>query len=118
MDMQRGDAPQKSVAEAKKGDGPLIVGQWRVTHPDWTNVITLRADGSITSPDPNLAGKWILTANGGTPTLIFLWDFYGADSVSMVTPDHFRGQVREGVFMDMQRGDASQKSMNDFASAN
>jgi hypothetical protein len=111
MDMQRGDAPEKSIAEAKNGDGQLIVGQWLVTHPEWTNVITLRADGSIISPDPNLVGKWILTANGGTPMLVFHWDLYGTDSVSMVTPGHFRGQVSHGSFMDMQRGDAPEKSI-------
>lgn len=112
MDMQRGDAPQKPVAEAKSFDGA-----WRVTHPWWTGVITLRADGSIAGSDPAKNGKWILTADGGTPMLVFQWDLFSTESLTMVTPDHFRGQISEGVFMDIQRVDAPQKSGNDFASA-
>ena len=54
-------------------------------------------------------GKWILTADGGTPLLLFRWDLFGTESLTMVTPDHFRGQKRNGRFIDMRRSDDTRK---------
>ena len=86
-----------------------VVGEWRVTNPDWTDVVTLRADGSLVTSRQGTTGRWVLTADGGTPMLVFRWDLFGTESLTMVSPDHFRGQKRNGRFIDMQRGDAAQK---------
>ena len=86
-----------------------IVGEWRVTHPDWTDVLTLRADGSLATSRQGTTGRWVLTADGGTPMLIVRWDLFGTESLTMITPDHFRGQKRNGRFIDMKRGDAAKK---------
>jgi hypothetical protein len=39
----------------------------------------------------------------GTPLLVLLWDNWGTESLLMVTPDYFRGQVKPGSFMEMRR---------------
>ena len=82
-----------------------VVGEWRVTHPVWTDVVTLHADGSVTTRDMQTTAKWTLTAEGGTPLLVLRWDEYGTESLSMVGPNHFRGQISPGSFMDMRRGE-------------
>src|SRR5688500_17415373 len=69
-----------------------IIGEWRVTHPHWTDLVTLSADGSLTTSRQQTTGKWLLTADAGTPIIVFRWDLYGTESVAMVGPNHFRGQ--------------------------
>ncbi len=86
-----------------------VIGEWRVTHPDWTDVVKLGADGTLATVRQGTTGRWILTADGGTPMIIFRWDLFGTESLTMVTPDHFRGQKRNGRFIDMQRSDDSPK---------
>ena len=86
-----------------------VAGVWRVTHPDWTDVVTLGADGSLVTSRQGTTGRWILTADGGTPMIVFRWDLFGTESLTMVTPDHFRGQKRNGRFIDMRRGDDTKK---------
>jgi hypothetical protein len=81
-----------------------IVGDWRVTHPDWTGVLTIRADGTL-SNSIRATGRWLLASDAGTPLLVIRWDLFGTESLSMVTADHFRGQKRKGRFIDMRRGD-------------
>jgi hypothetical protein len=82
-----------------------VTGEWRVTHPAWTDVVTLGADGSLVTSRQGTTGRWILTAEGGTPLLVFRWDLFGTESLAMVSPNHFRGQTRNGRFIDMRRGD-------------
>ncbi len=82
-----------------------VLGEWRVTHPVWTDVLTLHADGSVTTRDMQTTAKWTLTAEGGTPLLVLRWDEYGTESLSMVGPNHFRGQIAPNSMMDMRRGD-------------
>ena len=83
-----------------------VCGEWRVTHPDWTDIVTLRADGSLVTKHQGTTGKWILTADAGTPMLVFCWDRFGTESVKMVTLDHFRGNNWSGKLIDMQRGNS------------
>lgn len=80
-----------------------VVGEWRVTHPDWTDVLTLRADGSMVTTRQGTTGRWNLTSDKGTPVIVFRWDKFGTESFAMVSPDHFRAQIRNGRFADMQR---------------
>ena len=81
-----------------------IAGEWRVTHPLWTDVLTLHANGTASTARQGTTAKWTLTAEGGTPLLVLRWDVYGTESLSMVGPNHFRGQIGEGSFIDMRRG--------------
>ena len=81
-----------------------IVGEWRVTHPDWTDILTLHADGSATTAQQGTTAKWTLTAEGGTPLLVLRWDQYGTESLTMVGPHHFRGQIGGHSNIDMRRG--------------
>ncbi len=75
-----------------------ILGDWRVTHPDWTDILTLHADGTATT------ARWTLTAEGGTPLLVLRWDQYGTESLAMVGPHHFLGQIGGHSCIDMRRG--------------
>jgi hypothetical protein len=80
-----------------------VVGDWRMTHPDWTGVLTIRADGTVSNWRDT--GRWVLTSEAGTPLLVIRWDLWGTTSVAMVTPNHFRGQQRKGRLIDMRRGE-------------
>ena len=82
-----------------------IVGDWRVTHPDWTGILTIHPDGRV-SNTISATGRWTLTAQGGTPLLVIRWDAFGTESLDMVTPDHFRGQNRKRRFTDIHRVEA------------
>jgi hypothetical protein len=96
-----------AAAKADKDGYPRwsVVGEWRVKHPSWTDVLTLNADGTASTRDQETTAKWTLTAEGGTPLLVLRWDEYGTESLSMVGPDHFRGQIAPESFMDMRRGE-------------
>jgi hypothetical protein len=82
-----------------------ILGDWNVTHPYWTHVVTFREDGTFATDDAATSGRWVLTADKGTPLLVLRWDSYGTESLLMVNQKHFRGQIQPGSFMDMRRGD-------------
>ena len=102
------------AAEESKPTPPLshsaesLNGEWTVTHPSWRGEIRLRADGTFVAPfqgpdrgdDP---GRWALASLQGTPLLVLLWDNWGTESLLMVTPDYFRGQVKPGSFVEMRR---------------
>ena len=96
-----------------------VVGDWHVTHPWWVDTLTLRADGTLYTHRQGTTGRWILTGDGGTPVIVIRWDVHGTESVAMVTPNHFRGQIRNGRFMDMQREEqvAEEKAPGDSAPA-
>lgn len=81
-----------------------IVGEWRVTHPHWTDILTLHADGTATTAQQGTTARWTLTAEGGTPLLVLRWDQYGTESLAMVGPHHFRGQIGGHINIDMRRG--------------
>lgn len=81
-----------------------IVGDWRVTHPHWTDILTLHADGTATTAQQGTTARWTLTAEGGTPLLVLRWDQYGTESLAMVGPHHFRGQTGGHFNIDMRRG--------------
>jgi hypothetical protein len=80
-----------------------VAGEWQVTHPLWRDVVTLSVDGSFVTSSKGLTGKWILSASGGTPMIVLLWDLYGTESLTMVDISHFRGQVEKGKYIDMRR---------------
>jgi hypothetical protein len=96
-----------ATAQDQKDTYPrwTIVGEWRVTHPNWTDTITFRKDGTLITGDQNTTGRWLLTAAEGTPLLVIRWDAWGTESLMMVDQNHFRGQIAPGSFMDMRRGD-------------
>ncbi len=103
---------EKSVA-GKDGAVPFsVAGDWNVTHPDWKspNTITIHPDGTFTVLH-GTSGKWILSADGGTPLLVLRWEMWGTESLAMITPDHFRGQKWPDHFIDMRRnvGNAASK---------
>ncbi len=83
-----------------------VVGDWKATHPVWADVITFRKDGTMVTMDAGTTGRWVLTADEGTPLLVLRWDAYGTESLMMVGQDHFRGQISPGSFIDMRRGPA------------
>jgi len=105
------DAPAGNDAAANPQPEPVkdvfprfnVVGDWHVTHPWWVDTVTLRPDGTIFTHRQGSTGHWILTGDGGTPVIVIRWDLYGTESVAMVTLNHFRGQVHNGRFIDMQR---------------
>lgn len=80
-----------------------VVGDWKVTHPSWTDVVTLRDDGTMRTRTHETTGRWVLTADSGTPLLVLRWDDYGTESLLMTGKNHFRGQIQPGSFMDMRR---------------
>jgi len=84
-----------------------ILGDWLMTHPQWTDVATFHQDGAITTKRQKTAGRWFLAGDGGTPLIVIRWDLFGTESVSMVDLDHFRGQARNGRFIDMRREGAA-----------
>lgn len=84
-----------------------ILGDWQVTHPYWTDILTLHADGTATTARQGTNARWTLTAEGGTPLLVLRWDQYGTESLAMVGPHHFRGQISGQSFIDMRRGKQS-----------
>ena len=78
-------------------------GEWQVTHPLWRDVAALSVDGTFVTSRKGMTGKWILSASGGTPMIVLLWDLYGTESLTMVDGSHFRGQVEKGKYIDMRR---------------
>lgn len=106
------DPSSPERAEAAKDIYPRwsVVGEWRATHPFWTDVLILRADGSFHTEQHGMAGRWTLSAEAGTPLVILRWDQWGTESLLMVGPDHFRGQIESGKFMDMRRGEEHAKA--------
>src|SRR5688500_3828304 len=66
-----------------------VVGEWKATHPYWTDLITFKEDGSFRTGDQQSTGRWVLTAEKGTPLLVLKWDAYGTESLSMVEQNHF-----------------------------
>jgi len=84
-----------------------IVGDWHATHPSWTDVVTFHEDGTFSTKDMGTRGRWVLTADAGTPLVVMRWDGYGTESLLMVDHKHFRGQINPGSFMDMRREDAA-----------
>ena len=110
----------RSAPETTASDKPIpdvfprwtIVGDWRVTNPDWTGILTIRPDGTVTN-SIKATGRWVLTSDGGTPLLVIRWDLFGTESLAMVTQDHFRGQKRKGRFIDMQRGGDASKPISE-----
>lgn len=87
-----------------------VLGEWKVTHPSWTDVVTFRDDGTMRTKTQETTGRWVLSSDTGTPLLVLRWDAYGTESLLMVGPQHFRGQIQPGSFMDMRRGDEKQAS--------
>lgn len=103
-------APRSSVQKGKQAIKDIftpwsVVGEWRVTHPGWTDVVTLRSDGTLITTRQQTTGRWILTADAGTPLLVIRWDLFATESLAMITSEHFRGQAGNGRFIDMQRGE-------------
>jgi hypothetical protein len=82
-----------------------VLGDWKVTHPYWTDVLTLREDGTFSTKQQETSGRWMLTADAGTPVLVLKWDRWSTESVAMVALDHFRGQIKPGSYIDMRRGE-------------
>ena len=104
-----GQANAKSVPRLV-GPGDIyplwsIVGEWRVTHPQWTGVMQVKADGTVLVPSQESTGRWSLGAEGGTPLLVVRWDKFGTESFAMIGPDHFRAQCHPDGFADMRRGE-------------
>lgn len=82
-----------------------VVGEWQVTHPAWTDVIVLEEGGGLRRVRGGDTGRWVLTSDGGMPMLVFRWDLFGTESLTMVGPNQFRGNARNGRFIDMRRGE-------------
>lgn len=83
-----------------------VVGDWHVTHPVWSDIVTIRVDGTFIAKRQGTTGHWVLSAESGTPLLVMMWDEWGTESAYMIGPNHFRGQTgSRGKFFDMRRGD-------------
>jgi hypothetical protein len=80
-----------------------VVGEWKATHPNWTDTITFKEDGTFSTGNQKTRGHWVLTADTGTPLLVLRWTGWGTESLLMVSQDQFRGQINPGSFMDMRR---------------
>ncbi len=95
---------EKSVAGKDQAVPFTVAGDWWVSNAEWKspNTVTIRPDGTF-SVFKGSSGKWILTADGGTPLLVLRWEKWGTESVAMISPNHFRGQIRPGGYIDMFR---------------
>ncbi|WP_395739899.1 hypothetical protein [Prosthecobacter sp.] len=82
-----------------------VVGEWRMTNPARTDVLTLKANGRVIAQQTQTTAEWALKAEGGTPMLVLRWNASGTESLAMVGPDHFRGRMSSGAFMDLRRGE-------------
>ncbi|MEP6669208.1 MAG: hypothetical protein ABJF10_08650 [Chthoniobacter sp.] len=71
-----------------------ILGEWTVSHPDWTGTMTLTADGTFSRTQDHDSGHWTLTALQDRVLLVLAWDHWPAETVTMITPDEFSGKVR------------------------
>ena len=89
-----------SAAPAPAAAPWSIVGAWACTHPDWTGTVQIAADGSFSNPDSN--GQWTLTGSRDRVILVLAWNGWPTETVTMISPDEFRGRVRgqgqEGEF--------------------
>jgi hypothetical protein len=98
-----------SAAEPPKGPVDIfprwsLTGEWHVNHPEWTEDLIFRPDGSLAIKGKEMdSGKWVLTAEGGTPLLVLRWERYATEALLMVAADHFRGQTRPERWIDMRR---------------
>ena len=73
-----------------------ILGAWTTSHPDWVGTVTLLADGTFSSTPDHDSGHWTLTALQDRVILVLAWDHWPAETVTMINPDEFAGQVRGG----------------------
>jgi hypothetical protein len=105
------DEPATSPSEAVSSTPTVfwtVVGTWNVRNPDWirlpnrTDTITIASDGTYQSGIGE-TGRWILTADQGTPVLVMRWTNFATESVAMVNSDYFRGQKRGNRFIEMRR---------------
>ena len=72
--------------------------------PHTSAVYTRENAGTATTAQQGTTARWTLTAEGGTPLLVLRWDQYGTESLAMVGPHHFRGQIGGHSCIDMRRG--------------
>jgi hypothetical protein len=72
-----------------------VVGVWRCTHPAWNNTITISPDGTFYSgsKDP---GHWTLAGLQDRVILVLAWNRWPVETATMISPDDFRGKVRDG----------------------
>ena len=80
-----------------------VVGEWRVTHPNWKGILSIRPDGTFSRPQGD-GGKWTLTAQDDHLSLQLVWSSWGTETAHMIAPDYFRGEVRKGRF-ELRRGE-------------
>lgn len=100
------------TSEPKSGKPPTaaveqsnwtVAGEWRVKHPNWNGMLVIRPDGTFSRPHGD-GGKWTLTAQGNHLTLQLVWSSWVTENADMISPDHFRGEVRKGPF-ELRRGE-------------
>lgn len=101
----RAEALAQGAVRRQSSSQWSVVGEWRGTHPAWSDNVTIRADGTMEIARQRSSGKWTLTSESGTPMLVFRWDQFGTESLLMVGPDHFRGKTRNGGVFELRRGE-------------
>jgi len=74
-----------------------ILGAWTTTHPDWTDTITVAADGTFSRALNHEAGHWKLTTSQDRVILVLAWDNWSTETVTMISPDDLSGKVRGGA---------------------
>lgn len=99
---------QVTALNAPKAHSVSVLGEWQVKHPAWSGSVLLLADGTLIAPNqaPNGGadkGRWTLASFQGMPLLVVAWDNWGTESLVMIEPDYFRGQIKRGSFMEMRR---------------
>jgi hypothetical protein len=72
-----------------------VVGTWNCTHPAWRHTITISPDGTF-SFGQKVAGHWTLANLQDHVILVLAWRRWPAETVTMISPDEFRGKVRGG----------------------
>ena len=81
-----------------------LVGEWHVNHPEWTEDLIFKADGTFAVKDKTeKSGTWVLTAEAGTPLLVLRWHRYATESLLMVNTEQFRGTSKPDRWIDMRR---------------
>jgi hypothetical protein len=81
-----------------------VTGEWHGKHPNWKDIVTLRADGTFARAKGG-GGKWRLIIREDRPALELDWDEWHPEIIEMVSPDLFRGSVRRGT-LELRRATA------------
>jgi hypothetical protein len=72
-----------------------LIGHWEATHPRWRGRIELQESGRFARAGGD-GGRWQLKADVDPPVLELDWDEWAKESARALSPNLFKGAVRDG----------------------